>query len=174
MRPPAPATHPPSPNPTRLCRGGLPRSLPTPAAPITATATTTTTAHTCAHRTPSPEHVFNALPPESRTGRVQLLVPARLREFSPLHPQQQHAGASAGAGAPAGTGQPQQQQQQHPVPAFAASAPACVVHLAATGDQTFSRRLRLGFPLLSDVSAVRTRRRRVQHRGAPLGLGFRV
>ncbi|EFJ51214.1 hypothetical protein VOLCADRAFT_43395, partial [Volvox carteri f. nagariensis] len=27
---------------------------------------------------------------------------------------------------------------------------ACVVHLAATGDQTFGRRLRLGFPLLKD------------------------
>lgn len=50
------------------------------------------------------ERVYNALPPESRTGRVQLLLPD---------------GYSAG-----------------------------VVHLAATGDQGWGRRLRLGWPMM--------------------------
>lgn len=58
-------------------------------------------------RTPCVERVYNALPPESRQGRVQLLVPN---------------GHSAG-----------------------------VVHLAATGDQGFGRRLRLGWPMMQQV-----------------------
>lgn len=55
-------------------------------------------------RTPCVERVYNALPPESRQGRVQLVLPD---------------GYSAG-----------------------------VVHLAATGDQGWGRRLRLGWPMM--------------------------
>lgn len=54
--------------------------------------------------------MYDALPPESRTARCQLLVPAR------------------------------------PAPNLGAA-----VHLAATGDQGFGRRLRLAFPLLKQV-----------------------
>jgi hypothetical protein len=63
----------------------------------------------CTSRTPCVERVYNALPPESRQGRVQLLVPD---------------GHSAG-----------------------------VLHLAATGDHGWSRRLRLGKPMLQQASA---------------------
>ena len=59
------------------------------------------------NRTPCIERVYNALPPESRQGRVQLLVPD---------------GHTAG-----------------------------VVHLAATGDHGWKRRLRLGWPLMRQV-----------------------
>ncbi len=68
------------------------------------------------HRTPCVNRIYDALPPESRVGRVQLLVP--------------------GDGAP-----------------HTAQPPACAIHLAATGDQGFGRRLRLAFPLLKQVRA---------------------
>ncbi len=106
------------------------------------------------------ERIYNALPPESRTGRVQLLLPANLQAFDPTAlssapppppppllppapgPPGLHGGGGGevdawGAGGVRGVPQ----------------GPACALHLAATGDQTFGRRLRLGFPLLKDVSA---------------------
>lgn len=54
------------------------------------------------------ERIYNALPPESRQGRVQLLLPE---------------GHTAG-----------------------------VVHLAATGDQGWRRRLWLGWPMMEKVT----------------------
>lgn len=109
------------------------------------------------------ERIYNALPPESRTGRVQLLLPANLQPFDPtaLLP-------AGGPGAPPPP--PSVLVPAHGPPgihgggAHEAEAwsggdrgvpqgPACALHLAATGDQTFGRRLRLGFPLLKDVSA---------------------
>ena len=152
-------------------------------------------------RTPCLQRVYDALPPESRTGRVQLLIPAKMRPFHPLlQPGQDPLlqpppAGSSGSTNSSGTGgdwqhaQHLQQQQPSFMPygewkgdsagaaaaadAFhrqggagtaaaaaavaaarsTADAPACVVHLAATGDQTFGRRLRLGFPLLKDVRA---------------------
>ncbi|GFR48319.1 hypothetical protein Agub_g10201 [Astrephomene gubernaculifera] len=133
-------------------------------------------------RTPCLQRVFDALPPESRTGRVQLLVPAHIRPFRsetsisgleegaalpyfPSTPQQIHHHQQQsrlrwpGLGSADATAQEQQLLQQHLYAGTAAAAatasavaegPACVVHLAATGDQTFGRRLRLGFPLLKD------------------------
>lgn len=75
------------------------------------------------YRTPCVNRIFDALPPESRTGRVQLLMPA------------------AGLGAT--------QLQAGSQPLFSRRhTPAAVLHLAATGDHGFSRRLRLGAPLL--------------------------
>ncbi|GLC41459.1 hypothetical protein PLESTM_001198100 [Pleodorina starrii] len=113
-------------------------------------------------RTPCLQRVFDALPPESRTGRVQLLMPAHLQPFQPRSETPSSSRAvsddeatavaaaaaepsSASAAAPAGSGPGPHQRQRGVV-----DAPACVVHLAATGDQTFGRRLRLGFPLLKD------------------------
>jgi hypothetical protein len=70
--------------------------------------------------------IYDALPMESRTGRVQLLMPA------------------AGLGAT--------QLQAGSEPLFSKHhTPAAVLHLAATGDHGFSRRLRLGAPLLQQV-----------------------
>lgn len=66
----------------------------------------------CAPRTPCVSRVWDNLPPESRTGRVRMLVPQSL---------------------PPG------------------QAPAGFVHLAATGDQGFERRLNLGLPLIKQV-----------------------
>eukprot|EP00882_Tetradesmus_deserticola_P008693 GHRQ01009166.1.p1 GENE.GHRQ01009166.1~~GHRQ01009166.1.p1 ORF type:complete len:197 (+),score=70.66 GHRQ01009166.1:387-977(+) len=77
-------------------------------------------------RTPCVARIYDALPPESRTGRVQLLMPA------------------AGWGAT--------QLQAGSAPLFSSRhTPAAVLHLAATGDHGFSRRLRLGAPLLQQV-----------------------
>ncbi|KAG2425973.1 hypothetical protein HXX76_013344 [Chlamydomonas incerta] len=148
-------------------------------------------------RTPCLQRVYDALPPESRTGRVQLLIPAKMRPFHPLlqpgqdpllqpppaggsgggswqqhhhlqqqqQSQQQHSfmpydqwrGDSAGAAAVAdalhwqrGPGTAAAAAAAAAAAKSAADAPACVIHLAATGDQTFGRRLRLGFPLLKD------------------------
>jgi hypothetical protein len=70
--------------------------------------------------------IYDALPLESRTGRVQMLMPA------------------AGLGAT--------QLQAGSEPLFSKRhTPAAVLHLAATGDHGFSRRLRLGAPLLQQV-----------------------
>jgi hypothetical protein len=70
--------------------------------------------------------IYDALPLESRTGRVQLLMPA------------------------AGLGATQLQADSEPL--FSKRhTPAAVLHLAATGDHGFSRRLRLGAPLLQQV-----------------------
>ncbi|GIL81836.1 hypothetical protein Vretimale_1426 [Volvox reticuliferus] len=117
-------------------------------------------------RTPCLQRVFDALPQESRTGRVQLLMPAHLKPFEPssaahssttskrnalhkLTSPESSGGVFAGrAGSVAG------EHSSYPYHAAGgvkpADAPACVVHLAATGDQTFGRRLRLAFPLLKD------------------------
>ncbi|KXZ50280.1 hypothetical protein GPECTOR_17g919 [Gonium pectorale] len=88
-------------------------------------------------RTPCLQRVYDALPPESRTGRVQLLMPSSLRDFEPLQQRDDAAksGSLRGQGASAQGG---------------VDGPGAVVHLAATGDQTFGRRLRLGAPLLKD------------------------
>ncbi|KAK9791405.1 hypothetical protein WJX73_007571 [Symbiochloris irregularis] len=59
-------------------------------------------------RTPCTGRIYDALPEESRTARVQLLLPAK-----------------------------------------SGAAHACVLHLAATGDQSFRGRIQLGAPLLS-------------------------
>ena len=67
--------------------------------------------------------MWDALPPESRSGRVRLLLPA------------------APTPAPGACGGD----------AHTLAAPAGVVHLAATGDQSFDRRTRLALPLLQQV-----------------------
>jgi hypothetical protein len=134
-------------------------------------------------RTPCLQRVYDALPLESRTGRVQLLMPATLKPFLPdeAPPHNGDLGTSAPASGPrlgslaaaaaergsdglaaaAAEGAASSHATSHcqpPMGSAAASrpapldAPACVIHLAATGDQTFGRRLRLGFPLLQDVS----------------------
>ncbi|WIA35889.1 hypothetical protein OEZ86_004271 [Tetradesmus obliquus] len=75
------------------------------------------------YRTPCVNRIYDALPAESRRGRVQLLMPA------------------AGLGAT--------QLQRGIQPLFSGRhTPAAVLHLAATGDHGFSRRLRLAAPLL--------------------------
>ncbi|KAF8057852.1 GAMMACAL1 [Scenedesmus sp. PABB004] len=73
-------------------------------------------------RTPCVNRIYDALPEESRVGRVQLLVPA--------------PGAPRGGAARAAP----LFEQPH--------TSAAVLHLAATGDHGFARRLRLGGPLL--------------------------
>ena len=75
-------------------------------------------------------HQCGAEQAQSRRGRVQLLMPA------------------AGLGAT--------QLQRGSQPLFSARhTPAAVLHLAATGDHGFSRRLRLAAPLLQQVRAGR-------------------
>lgn len=73
-------------------------------------------------RTPCVRRIYDALPVASRTARVQLLLPA------------------AGLGAAPHAGPPLFSQPH---------TAAAVLHLAATGDHGFSRRLRLGGPLLA-------------------------
>lgn len=80
------------------------------------------------YRTPCVDRVYDALPPESRIGRVRLLVPAR--------------NTSATGGGSSAPGHPD-------MPSI--TSPAAVIHLAATGDQGFGRRLHLAFPLLKHV-----------------------
>ncbi|GLI69895.1 hypothetical protein VaNZ11_014551 [Volvox africanus] len=117
-------------------------------------------------RTPCLQRVFDALPPESRTGRVQLLMPAHLKPFNPSPAAQssiatkhnpmhnftaaEFSGAAAAGSADSVAGAHSLYPSHAAARAKSADAPACVVHLAATGDQTFGRRLRLGFPLLKD------------------------
>jgi len=72
------------------------------------------------YKTPCTARMYDALPPESRMGRVQLMVP------------DVRSGSKTGNISSNGAG----------------SALGCALHLAATGDQGFSRRLRLARPLL--------------------------
>lgn len=84
----------------------------------------------CCHgpRTPCIPRIFDALPPESRSGRVQLLIPA---------------GGLSASSAASTAGVAPLFDDQH--------TSAAVVHLAATGDHSFSRRIRLAAPLLKQV-----------------------
>ncbi|KAG2499676.1 hypothetical protein HYH03_002611 [Edaphochlamys debaryana] len=122
-------------------------------------------------RTPCLQRVFDALPPESRTGRVQLLMPAHLQPFR-APPVDEAPPLSPASAALVQQRDEQRAQEQHdrdrgPHGAFSEpqrsglvsavgaagsgpEGPACAIHLAATGDQTFGRRVRLGFPLLKD------------------------
>eukprot|EP00877_Chromochloris_zofingiensis_P006524 jgi/Chrzof1/2124/Cz11g03140.t1 len=76
--------------------------------------------------TPCVERVWDTLPAESRTGRVQLLVPSS----SSAQPSSSLSAAAAGSSC------------------MAAPGLSGVIHLAATGDQGFERRLRLGWPMM--------------------------
>ncbi len=81
--------------------------------------------------------VYDALPEESRTARVQLLVPSSSSSSS--------ASSSAAGGAQQGAGMRAGRL------AGCRRPPSGVVHLAGTGDQGFSRRLRLSFPLIKQA-----------------------
>ena len=116
----------------------------------------------CACRTPCLARIYDALPLESRTGRVQLLVPQQLQPFAsdPLLGSGRSSSMDAAAELDAAAaiavagrqGMGSGKGHSAATAGRSAGGPACVVHLAATGDHTFSRRLKLGFPLLSDVS----------------------
>ena len=95
------------------------------------------TAQTCnlpAHRTSCTPGMYSMLPPESRQGRVQLLVPDQDMPQATKEAHDKPQAAQAGCN-PHGGG-----------------SLGCTIHLAATGDHGFRRRLRLGFPLLKHVS----------------------
>ncbi len=112
--------------------------------------------------------VYDALPPESRTGRVQLLVP----DLSmPASPRRRLAslpligaavtGLTGDSSSKEGGGGGGGDSSGHSVAAMsprdvqrmlqAKGPPAVALHLAATGDQGFGRRLRLSFPILQQV-----------------------
>lgn len=81
-------------------------------------------------RTPCVRRIYDALPQESRSGRVQLLAPTGPPSWR-----------SAAGGS----------EQQAAAPSLGPPGSAAVLHLAATGDHGFGRRLRLGGPLLQQV-----------------------
>ncbi|GFH16315.1 uncharacterized protein HaLaN_12709 [Haematococcus lacustris] len=95
-------------------------------------------------KTPCTGRVYDALPPESRTARVQWLLPANAAP-----------GTSFGSSFRLNNPDPRPAHAtKHRMPDAASAAGrtpglAAAVHLAGTGDQTFGRRLRLGLPLLN-------------------------
>eukprot|EP00197_Chlamydomonas_leiostraca_P007037 CAMPEP_0202860166 /NCGR_PEP_ID=MMETSP1391-20130828/1990_1 /ASSEMBLY_ACC=CAM_ASM_000867 /TAXON_ID=1034604 /ORGANISM="Chlamydomonas leiostraca, Strain SAG 11-49" /LENGTH=577 /DNA_ID=CAMNT_0049539305 /DNA_START=86 /DNA_END=1816 /DNA_ORIENTATION=- len=98
-----------------------------------------------AFKTPCVRRVYDALPPESRTGRVQFLVPT-----GPAVARRPRTLAGAGSGGGGGDGAAGSSSSGSGGRAVqgAARPPSAAIHLAATGDQGFGRRLRLSFPLI--------------------------
>jgi hypothetical protein len=116
-------------------------------------------------RTPCVGRIYDALPAESRTGRVRMLVPDAqgspvrgARGVGSHHPL--HAIPPAAEYHPSAAKPEQSCVQPHPraharllgqrgtSQAAKDTNGGVVIHLAATGDQGFSRRLRLSFPML--------------------------
>lgn len=107
--------------------------------------------------------VYDALPPESRTAYVQLMVPEP--RFNAGNGAQQVATlpstlstlSSLRTPLLASSSQLQQQQRWKEEEEEAAMAllgkggPSCALFLAATGDQGYARRMKLGLPLLKQV-----------------------
>jgi hypothetical protein len=110
--------------------------------------------------TPCVRRIYDALPPESRTGRVQLLLPDG--------PPNSSSSSSSGiitSRLPLGGGSRQRFSLSSSSSSSSSSrrlddsalfgdggcVDAAVLHLAATGDQGFGRRLKLGGPLLAQV-----------------------
>lgn len=128
--------------------------------------------HAC--RTPCVRRIYDALPLESRTGRVQLLLPDGPPSSS-TSSSGSNSGSSSGGGVitshlPPG-GISSSRRRRHTMFTTSSSSGsrlgddsalfgdggclnAAVLHLAATGDQGFGRRLKLGGPLLAQVRVV--------------------
>lgn len=124
--------------------------------------------HCCAYtfftpcRTPCLHRVYDALPPESRTAYVQLMVPEP--RFNAGNGAQQAATlpstlstlSSLRTPLLASSSQLQQQrwkeeEEEAAMALLGKGGPSCALFLAATGDQGYARRMKLGLPLLKQV-----------------------
>ena len=117
-------------------------------------------------RTPCLHRVYDALPPESRTAYVQLMVPEP--RFNAGNGAQQAATlpstlstlSSLRPPSLASSSQLQQQrwkaeEEESAMALLGEGGPSCALFLAATGDQGYARRMKLGLPLLKQVWLVR-------------------
>lgn len=145
------------------------------ALPCLSTHTRARHTHTPAYRTPCVRRIYDALPQKSRTGRVQLLLPDGL----PSHSSSSSSGVITSR-LPLG-GSSRQRVGSSSSSSHRADGSvlfgdggcvsAAVLHLAATGDQGFGRRLKLGGPLLSQVRVWCVEQFICQHSTKPRGAG---